>query len=363
MKEVKVPMAKPALESEEINGVLDVLKSGWLGQGKVTKQFEKNLSDYFSTNVMAINSGSSATMCSMMAHGIKPGDKIVVPDFTFITTCSVPKILGAEIIPVDIDPTTLNIDLDALEEIVSNNEIKMVIFVDVAGLTNDLDRLESLSKKYDFILLEDAAEGLGSEYKNKKLGSHNHTSFFSFHIAKQITTVEGGCINTKNEEIFGKLKAIRDIGRYEPGYKHDLIGTNFRTTDIQSIIGLEQLKKIDRFISRRIKIANRFKTEIQNLQFQKIPNYATKHSYMLFFVTAENEIVRNKYVEKLRSEGIDARLSFYPIHQQPCNPELKNFECLNSKKVYDTVFTLPMYNSLTENDVDLIISTCNKIKN
>ena len=361
MTEIKVPMAKPVFEKEEIDGILNVVKSGWLGQGNVTKQFEENLSNYFSTNVMAINSGSSATMCAMLAHGVKPGDRIVVPDFTFISTCSVPKILGAEVIPVDIDPTTLNLDLTALEDIVSKNDIKMVVFVDVGGLSNDLDKLEKLSKKYNFLLLEDAAEGLGSEYKNKKLGSHNHTSFFSFHIAKQITTVEGGCINTKNEEFYQKIKAIRDLGRYNPGYKHDIIGTNFRITDIQSIIGLNQLKKVERFISRRIQVATRFKNEIENLEFQQIPNYATKHSYMLFFATAKNEKMRDIYVKKLRSEGIDARLSFYPLHLQPCNPELKTFECKDSKNVYDTVFTLPMYNSLSEDDIALIITTCNKI--
>ena len=210
-------------------------------------------------------------------------------------------------------------------------------------------------------MLEDAAEGLGSEYKNKKLGSHNHTSFFSFHIAKQITTVEGGCINTKNEEFYQKIKAIRDLGRYNPGYKHDIIGTNFRITDIQSIIGLNQLEKVERFISRRIQVATRFKNEIENLEFQQIPNYATKHSYMLFFATAKNEKMRDIYVKKLRSEGIDARLSFYPLHLQPCNPELRTFECKDSKNVYDTVFTLPMYNSLSEDDIALIITTCNKI--
>jgi perosamine synthetase len=361
MDEIKVPMAKPVFEKEEVDGILNVVNGGWLGQGKVTQKFEKKLSEYFDTNVTAVNSGSSAIMCAMLAHDIKTGDKIIVPDFTFISTSSVPKILGAEVVPVDVDPYTLNIDLNALEDVVSKNDIKMVVFVDIAGLPNDLDKLEKLSKKYNFLLLEDAAEGLGSEYKNQKLGSHEHTSFFSFHIAKLITTVEGGCINTKNNDFSQKIKAIRDLGRYSPGYIHDLIGSNFRTTDINSVIGINQLEKIEQFLSRRINIANRFKKEIKNLTFQHIPNYVTKHSYMLFFGKAQNQNMRDLYVEKLRSEGIDARLSFYPLHLQPCNPELKIYDCPNSKNIYDTIFTLPMYNSLNDNDVDLIISTCNKI--
>lgn len=361
MDEIKVPMAKPVFEKEELSGIIDVVKSGWLGQGKVTENFEKTLSKYFGTNVVCVNNGSSATMCALLAHDIKPGDTIAVPDFTFISTCSVPKILGAKIIPVDIDPLTLNIDLDSLERVVSKNNVKMTIFVDIAGLPNDIDSLVKLSEKHNFSLLEDAAEGLGSEYKNKKLGAFSHTSFFSFHIAKLITTVEGGCITTKDNKLYRKLKAIRDLGRYQSGYKHDLVGTNLRITDLQSVIGLNQFKKIDKFMTKRIDVAKRFKSEIKNLDFQSIPNYATKHAYMLYFAKTKTVQTRNLYVKKLREKGIDARLSFYPLHLQPCNPELRKYVCKQSKTVYDTVFTLPMYNSLTDDDVDLIISVCNKI--
>jgi len=361
MEEIKVPMAKPVFEDEEVNGIMNVVKSGWLGQGQITENFEELLSKYIGAKVVAINNGSSAIMCALLAHNIKPGDKIVVPSFTFISTASVPKILGVSVIPVDVDPETLNIDLDSLKQVVSKNNVKMVIFVDIAGLPNDIDVLKNLAKKHNFLLMEDAAEGFGSEYKNKKLGSFDHTAIFSFHIAKQITTVEGGCITTKNKEFLEKLKAIRDLGRYQRGYIHDLIGTNFRITDIQSVIGLNQIKKAEKFISRRIEVSKRFKDEIKNLKFQKIPSYVSRHSYMLFFAFAENEKRRNYYIKKLRENGIDARLSFYPMHLQPCNPELREFKCPNSELVYKTVFTLPMYNSLTDDEVDLIIKTCNKI--
>lgn len=361
VNEIKVPMAKPVFEQEEIDGIMEVVKSGWLGLGKITEKFENDLSEYLNTNVVTVNNGSLATMCALLAHDIKPGDKIAVPDFTFISTASVPKIMGASIIPVDIDPDTFNIDIDSLEKVVSENDVKMTIFVDIAGLSNDIDRLTTLSKKYNFLLLEDAAEAFGSKYKNKKLGSFDHTSFFSFHIAKLITTVEGGCITTNNIEFAKKLKAIRDLGRYQAGYVHDLIGTNFRITDIQSVIGLNQLKKVEKFISKRTEVAKRFRNEIKNLTFQQIPDYATRHTYMLFFVKTKDEKMRDLYVNKLREKGIDARLSFYPIHLQPCNPELKIYDCPNSKNVYNTVFTLPMYNSLKDEDVNLIIKTCNEI--
>ena len=245
MEFIDIPMAKPDIGEAEENAVLDVLKSGWLGQGKKTKKFEEKLSEYFSSNAIAVFNGSSAIMVALLAHGIKPGDNVAVPNFTFMSTASVPKILGANIIPIDIDPQTLNLDLVALETELKQKKIHFVIFVDVAGLANDVDQLIELSKKYDFILIEDAAEALGSEYKNKKLGSFEHTTIFSFHIAKVITTVEGGCITTKDKDFAKKLMAIKDIGRTGQGYKHDYLGSNFRITDIQSTIGIQQIKKIE----------------------------------------------------------------------------------------------------------------------
>jgi len=362
MDEIKVPMAKPVFGDDESNGIMDVVNSGWLGQGKVTIDFESKLSDYFSANATAVNNGSSAIMCALLALGIKPGDKIVVPDFTFISTSSVPKILGASIIPVDIDPKTLNMDINSLEEILQKNDVKVVIFVDIAGLPNDIDSLITLSKKYNFTLLEDAAEAFGSEYKNKKLGSFDHTSIFSFHIAKIITTVEGGCITTKNPDLLKKIRAIRDVGRFNRGYIHDLVGSNFRITDIQSVIGINQLRKSEMFISKRIEIANRFKNEIKSLEFQTVPNYVSRHSYMLFFALTDNSNKRDQYVEKLRNTGIDARMAFYPINKQPCNPELTHYDCPNASEIYERSFTLPLYNSLKDSEIELIIDTCNSLK-
>ena len=362
MDEIKIPMAKPVFEDEEKIGIMNVVNSGWLGQGKVTEKFENSLSDYFLSKAVTVNNGSSAIMCALLALGVKPGDKIVVPDFTFLSTSSVPKILGATIIPVDIDQKTLNIDINALEEIVKKNNVKVVIFVDVAGLPNDIDSLVELSKKYNFTLLEDAAEAFGSEYKNKKLGSFDHTTIFSFHIAKLITTIEGGCITTKNEELWKKIKAIRNVGRYDKGYVHDLVGSNFRFTDIQAIIGLNQLEKTEKFISRRIQIAKRFKNEIKNLEFQSVPDYVSRHSYMLFFALVKDSKSRDHYLKELQDSGIDARLSFFPVHQQPCNPELKQYDCSNSREIYDRAFTLPMYNSLKNSEIEVIIDCCNKLK-
>lgn len=358
---IKVPMAKPVFGDSESKSLSNVVDSGWLGQGKITKKFEKNLSKFFKNYVTVVNNGSSAIMCALLSHNVKPGDKVIVPNFTFISTASVPKILGCEIIPVDIDPSTLNIDLIKLEKIVKQRKINFVIFVDVAGLVNDIKRLEKLSKNYNFTLIEDAAEAFGSEYNNNKIGSFSHTTIFSFHIAKLITTVEGGCLTTKNSKLDKKMKSIRDLGRTKKGYVHQYLGTNLRITDLQSSLGIEQLKKIKTFLKKRKEIASLYTKNITGLEFQSIPEYSTLHSHMLFFAFAPNEKLRNIYVKELRKKGIDTRMPWMPIHMQPCFPNLNKLKFKNSEYIYKTIFTLPMHNSLSKKDTLMIIKLCNDI--
>ncbi len=355
-------MSKPDFSGDEQRLIQEVIKSNWWSQGKITEEFELQLSNFLSANTVVVNNGSSALTCSLLSHGIKPGDKVAVPDFTFIATSSVAKILGASVIPIDIEPNTLNMDLNSLEENLKEKSIKFVITVDVAGLPNDIERIMELSKKYKFVLIEDAAEAFGSEYKNKKIGSFAHTTIFSFHIAKQITTVEGGCVSSTNPKIIEKIKSIRNHGRINPSqYTHDSIGSNFRITDIHSAIGLAQIKKIDQYIERRNNIASKFRSQIKNLSFQEIPNYVTKHPYMLFFTMAKDSIQKEKYLKFLGEKGIDVRSSWMPIHMQPCNPELASFNCPKTEKIYETSFTLPIFNSMTNSEIDFIIDSCNQI--
>jgi len=360
MKKIKIPMAKPSIDKFEINAINKVLKSGWYGQGIKTEKFEKLLSNYFTSPTICVNNGTSALLCSLLVHDIKPGDIIVIPSFTFIATSSAPKILGCKIIPVDVNLQTMNIDLNLLEEVFKNNDVKAVIFVDIGGLPNNIHKIKKLCKLYNVIPIEDAAEALGSEYKSKKIGSFPHTTTFSFHIAKQITTIEGGCITTKNQLVLNKLKAIRDHGRIKKGYHHEFVGSNFRTTDIQSVIGISQLKKINKLLKNRINIAKQYKSELSSLEFQEIPSFVSKHSYMLFFVKTKNLKFRNKFVNYLNSKGIDARNSWLPINLQRCNKELNSINCSNSLKLFETTFTLPIFNSMTSKEVDYIIKHCKK---
>jgi len=358
-----IPMSIPDIGQEEKELVLSTFENNWFSQGKLTSKFEENLGSYLSSSVTVVNNGSSALMAALLAIGIKPGDKIIVPDFTFIATSSIPKLLGAKIIPADIDKNTLNISLESIQKIVKeSSDIKAVIFTDIGGLSNNLDALNDLSARHNFSLIEDAAEAFGAEFKSKKLGSFEHTTIFSFHIAKQLTTIEGGCVASTNSKIIQKIQQIRDHGRRKSGeYVHEILGSNFRTTDIQSAIGLGQLKKIDQYIENRNNISSFYKKNIKNFEFQMIPDYVTKHSDMLFFLISKNNEEKKIALNQLLKHGIDARESFYPIHKQPCNPEIHNFHCEISEQVYEKSFTIPIFNNMNLNDAENVVECLNEL--
>jgi len=358
-----VPMSKPDITENEVKAVVDVFRSGWPTQGKVTDQFEALLADYFSSKVVAVNSGSSALLCALMAHGIKPGDKVIVPAFSFVASASIPRILGAELIVADVERGTFNIDPEVVEELVKKNkDVKAVIVVDVAGLPVDIDAFTELSRRFGFILIEDAAEALGAECKHKKLGSFEHTTIFSFQIAKQLTTIEGGCISTQDEVIAKRCRKIRNYGRDENArYVHQVLGLNLRITDLQSAIGIVQFKKLESYLRRRNKIAMEYKGRIKELVFQTIPSYVSKHAYMVFFTLTQNKADRDRYISKLNDGGIDAREPWTPIHMQPCFPELNKVNCRNAEYIFDRAFSLPIFNSMTPTDVAKVIDAFSKI--
>ena len=363
MKPINIPWNKPSIGKEEFKRVQSVFKSNWFMQGKITETFEDLLSKYTNSNVVVVNNGSSALMATMMAKGLKPGDKVVVPSFTFVATSSVPKILGAKVIPVDIDSKTLNTTPENVEKIVKKHDIKMVIVADIAGSSVDIDAFYDLSKRYRFMLIEDAAQSFGGEYKNKKIGSFLHPTTFSFQTTKQLTTIEGGCIATKDKSIIKKIKKIRDHGRKSKGsYLFDEIGTNFRTNELQSAIGISQLNKIEKFIEKRIRIATLYRKNITNLSFQEIPIHVTRHPYMMFFAFAKDKKTRNKLVKFLNKNGIGARLPWAPIHLQPCNSEMHKIKNEKSEFVFNTSLILPMYNNMTIKDAKFVIKHIENFK-
>lgn len=353
-----VPACRPDVGEDEVQAVVEVLRSGWPTQGRVTEQFEALLAKYFCSEVVAMNSGSSALLCALLAHGIGPGDKVIVPAFGFIAPASVSKILGANILLADVDEETFNISPESVEKIVRKEDVEAVILIDEAGMPPDLDVFEELAGQYGFALIEDACEALGAEYEDQLVGSLDHTTVFSFQITKQVTTVEGGCVVTRDPEVAEKCRMIRNYGRSESGgYIHQVLGTNLRTTDIQSAMGIIQFGKLESYLQRREEIATEYRAGIKGFGFQIVPDYVTRHPYMMFFAVAEDRTERDWYIARLNEKGIDARKSFMPIHMQPCFPEFHRAKYRNAENVFGRCFSLPISNGMTLDDVSTVLES------
>jgi len=361
-KNFRIPWSQPNITEDEVQVALNTLRSGWPSRGAVTEDFEALISEYLSSNVVVVNSGSSALMCALIAHGIRPKDRVVVPAYTFVASASIPKILGAELIVADVDRETFNVSPEAVEDLVKKNGVKAVIVVDVAGLPVDIEAFIELSKRYHFILIEDAAEALGAEYKHRKVGSFDHTTIFSFQTAKQITTVEGGCIVTSDKNVAERCRQISNYGRSKKArYVHEILGLNLRITDLQSAIGIIQFKKLEDHIRRRNEIAGEYRRKIQRLEYQRIPSYVTRHSYLMFTAITQNNAMRDRWVRELTARGVEARTTWTPIHMQPCFPELGILNLPNAEYIFDRAITLPIYNSMTYEDAAMVIEAAGAV--
>jgi len=358
----KIPWSSPEIGSEEQDAMINVIKSGWLTEGKETELFEKELADYFGAkHVVAVNNGTSALISAMIAEGVKAGDEVITPAFTFVATINSIISIGAKPVLIDCDADNFNITIDLVKEKI-NEKTKAIMLVDVAGLPCDLDAFEKLAKEYNLILIEDAAEAIGAEYKNKKVGGFNHTSIFSFHMAKDVTTIEGGCVCTNDGEINRKLRMIKNHGM-QKRYDYGFFGLNLRTTDIQSALGRAQLKKINKFLETKNRLADKYKKGLKNCCFQQIPDYATKHPYMLFGVLVDKNI-RDSFIKHLNDNGVDTRICWPSIFKQDYHSQIFSAGgSLNSEKIASEIINLPIGNGLSDEDADYVIEVFNNFKN
>ena len=206
LDKIKIRWAEPCIEKEEYSRINDVLKSQWLTQGPITEKLEKNICKFVGSKYAIVtNSGTSSLICSLLAHGIGPGDEVIVPSFTFVATVNSVLAVGAKPVLVDCNPKTFNTEVSFVEKKVTK-KTKAIIPVDVSGMPVDVNAFKTLAKEKNLILIQDSAESIGATYKNKKIGSFGHSTIFSFHMAKVVSGVEGGCIVTNDRNIAKKAE-------------------------------------------------------------------------------------------------------------------------------------------------------------
>jgi dTDP-4-amino-4,6-dideoxygalactose transaminase len=351
----KIFLMRPSLDSNEIEAVRQVFKSKFLTEGKVTNQFESEISKYVKTKfAIATTSATTALHAIFECLNIK-GKKVFVSDFTFPATADAIILAGGKPVLVDVDSETMNVTREIIE-IKKNDDIQTVLPVSIFG--NPLEReFYKLQKK--MFIVEDAATSLGTKLGSDFVGSLANVSCFSFHPRKIITTGEGGMITTNDKKIATKIRSFKSFGKNKN--KFEDIGTNYKMSDIQSAVGREQLKKIEKIIKNRQNIANIYSEIFEksdNIQVQKITKNA-RHTFQTFVCVISKPKVRDKIIKKLAENNIESQIGTYALHCLPAFQNcLKHSKLKNSEFLYKNSLSLPLHEELTQVNQELI---CNII--
>ena len=361
-----IPVSKPFIGEEEKEIVLEVLNSGMLTTGKYTYEFEEKFAKYLGKNLYCagVNSATNALFFSLIALGIKKGDEVIVPTWTFASTAMVVKWIGAKPILCDIDEKTLNLDIKKAKKLITP-KTKAIIPVHIAGYPCEMDKIAKLAKKYNLKVIEDAAHAIGTKYNGVKIGSHSDAVCFSFYATKNLAMGEGGAVVSKDKNLIEKIKKLSYLGinkdfykRYEKKgswfYDIEELGYKANLDNIHSAIGLIQLKKIDKMNQRRIEIAKYYYKNLKNVEFNEY-NEKHFHTYHLFMVRVKN---RDDFMQRLKQKNIGTSLHFRPLHKHTFFKQ-NGFDVAN--KVYEKIVSIPMYPGLSDSEVEYIVKTINRI--
>jgi len=364
----KIPVAKPSIGPEEIAAVIEVMKSGWISQGKMVNLFEKKFSDFCNTKFgIATNSGTSALMLALRSLNVGYGDEVITTCLTCTATINAIVLVGAIPVLVDIDDNTLNIDPNLIEKKI-NRKTKAIIPVHLFGYPADMDSILNIASKYDIPVIEDACLALGSMYKGKKCGAIGTLGCFSFYTNKHITTGEGGMVVTNSEILYNKIKGLANLGKSPIGkHQHNFIGYNFKMTDIQAAIGLTQLKKINNFILRRRKIVNKLRHAARVVK--GIISYPHEgqdvfNSYFAFYFIMESKKERDKFDIYLNMHGIETRplMSFIPLQDAFKHFHFPLNELTRGKKLYERGLYITCSPTLKEEEIHYLITKIQNFK-
>lgn len=370
-----IPYSRQLIDNNDINNVINVLKSDYLTQGKQVPKFEKNLTYFTKAKfAVAVNSATSALHIACIAIGIKKNDRVWTTNTSFVASANCAAYCGAKIEFLDIELNTYNINLDTLEQklkVTKRNFLpKVIIIVHMGGQPADMLRLFRLSHRYKFKIIEDASHALGSSIASEKVGSCKYSDIcvFSFHPVKPITSGEGGAALTNNKKYFEKMNLLRNHGieknkknlknknKGNYYYEQHLLGYNYRMSDIHAALGISQLKKLRLFIKERNKIANLYFKILKDLPLylpKKI--YKNTSSYHLFIIRLKsyNEKIYKKIFNYIRSKKIFINLHYLPVNQQPFYKKYsKKSDNLANAEIYsNSAFSIPIYNGLSISEI------------
>lgn len=374
-----IPYGRQWIDEDDIQAVVEALRSDWLTTGPNVESFEKAFAEQVSAkHAVAVSSGTAALHAAMFALEIGPGDEVIVPAMTFAASANCVVFQGGTPVFADVEPDTLLIDpCDAENRITTKT--KAIIAVDYAGQPCDYEALKAITERAGIALVDDACHALGARYRNAPVGSIADLSAFSFHPVKHITTGEGGMITTDDEDLAQRMRIFRNHGittdhhqRESRGswfYEMVDLGYNYRLTDFQCALGMSQLKKLSEWIRRRQSIAGMYDEafkemqSVQPLQLKK----DVLHAYHLYVVRLNSENPhhdRSTIFRKLRNLGIGVNVHYVPVHLHPFYRNRFHTMpgmCPVAEKAYEEIISLPIFPGMSDADVSTVIGSVRKV--
>lgn len=363
----KIPLIKPYLPEGTKEKVLQVLDSGYLTEGPVTAEFENIVKDFIGCgHVLAVTSCTTGLELALRALSIGPGDEVVTADYTYPATADVIRIVGADAVIVDVSKDTMIIDYDALEKAITP-KTKAIIPVSIFGNPLDYERLERIKKKYNVRIVEDAACSLGAEYKGGKAGTQADIAVFSLHPRKFLTSGEGGLVTTNNPDWADWMNSYKHFGMghsaTREGTGFEMIGTNYKLSNILAAVALEQSKQIDVLLGRRRKLAANYIEMLKGVNGVTLPavTYGGLHSYQTFSVFVEE---RDRIMKAMRGIGIEVQIGTYSLHmhnafKQPGIRLEGPFE--GSKYAFEHCLALPLFHEMQAEQQQTVVNELRKL--
>ncbi len=355
-----IPVFEPEIGEDEIELVVDALRKGEISGsfGGYIPRFEEEFARFCGAkHGVAVTSGTTALEIAVAAAGVGAGDEVLISACTNIATALAVFRNNAISVPVDSEPETWNLDLDRIESLITPRT-KAIIPVHIYGHPVDMDRLGQIAKKHGLVVIEDAAEAHGAEVRGKRVGGLSDMGCFSFYANKIITTGEGGMVTTNDDALAKKLRLLRNLAFGQPRFHHEIAGYNFRMTGMQAALGVAQLKKIDRFIEDRRRIARTYNEHLAGITELQLPVELpwAKNVYWMYAVVfrPSGSQRRDEMLDFLRKEGIDTRTMFCPMNMQPflkTQPGFREIACPLAENLWANGFYLPSSSTVTEADV------------
>jgi UDP-4-amino-4,6-dideoxy-N-acetyl-beta-L-altrosamine transaminase len=369
-----IPYGKQFIDEDDIQAVIEVLRSDFITQGPKIKEFEKKLAQKVGAKFAVVfNSGTSALHAAYYVAGLREGDEFLTSPITFCATANAGIFLGAKPIFVDVEAETGNINPELIRKNITKNT-KLIVPVHYAGHPCNLEEIWKIAKENGLVIIEDACHALGAKYKGYSIGSckYSDMTVFSFHPVKHITTGEGGTVLTNNEKFYEKLLMFREHGITKDRrrflnknegdwyYEMQFLGFNYRMTDIQAALGISQLKKLDSFIRKRREIAKHYNEIFKGNTFFDLPvekEYAF-HAYHLYPIRIKNELTRLKkeIFRELRSMGLGVQVHYIPVYLHPFYRNLGYTpdHCPVANEFYKRELSLPIFPSLKIEELEKI---------